>query len=95
MNNQLIQEIQEAEKRIRRYILKTPLLESLYISQVSKAHVFLKLESEQYTGSFKIRGATNKVILLTAEEKKRGVITASTGNHGQALARACQKAGIS
>lgn len=94
MNNKLVQQIQETEKRIRQYVLKTPLLESIYFSEYTKAYVYFKLESEQHTGSFKIRGATNKVLTLTSEEKKRGVITASTGNHGQALARASKKEGI-
>lgn len=87
-------DIVKAEKRIRPFILKTPLVESLYLSGLSKARVFLKLESEQYTGSFKLRGATNKVLSLTEAEKKRGVVTASTGNHGQALARALQNTNI-
>jgi len=88
MDDKLVREIEKAEKRIRPYVLKTPLMESPYISQLSKAHIYLKLESEQYTGSFKIRGATNKILSLTNDEKTKGVITASTGNHGQALAKA-------
>ena len=88
MDDKLVREIEKAEKRIRPYVLKTPLIESPYISQLSKAHIYLKLESEQYTGSFKIRGATNKILSLTKHEKTKGIITASTGNHGQALAKA-------
>jgi threonine dehydratase len=83
-------EVLQAEERIRQNILKTPLMESPYFSEMSGAHVYFKLESEQSTGSFKLRGATNKVLSLTDKEKKRGVITASTGNHGQALAKALQ-----
>src|SRR5882672_4209667 len=86
----LKEEIVKAENRIRPYILKTPLMESQYFSKLANAHIYFKLESEQYTGSFKFRGATNKVLSLTDEEKKKGVITASTGNHGQALAKALQ-----
>lgn len=86
MNNPLIQKIHQAEQKIRPYVLKTPLMGSVFFSAYTQAHVFFKLENEQHTGSFKIRGATNKVLSLTDEEKKRGVITASTGNHGQALA---------
>lgn len=94
MNKKLKDLIQQSEQRIRPYVLKTPLMESVYFSQLTDSHVYFKLESEQYTGSFKIRGATNKVATLLEEEKQKGVVTASTGNHGQALARASQKAGI-
>lgn len=94
MSGQLVQKIQQAEKSIRPYVLKTPILESHYFSKCTGAHVYFKLESEQYTGSFKIRGAMNKILSLSIEEKQKGVVTASTGNHGQALARASQKAGI-
>jgi threonine dehydratase len=84
----LLEEIFKAEQRIRPYILKTPLMKSPYFSQLVNSNVYFKLESEQYTGSFKLRGAINKVLSLSEDEKKKGVITASTGNHGQALAKA-------
>jgi len=89
----ILQEIGKAEPRIRPYILKTPLFLSHYLSVETQSKVYLKLESEQYTGSFKFRGATNKVLSLTEEEKQQGVITASTGNHGQAVAMALQATG--
>jgi len=89
----ILQEIGKAEIRIRPYILKTPLFHPQYSSVETQSNVYLKLESEQYTGSFKLRGATNKVLSLTEEEKQQGVITASTGNHGQALAMALQATG--
>jgi len=89
----ILQEIIKAELRIRPYILKTPLLLSTYLTSETHSNVYLKLESEQYTGSFKVRGATNKVMSLTGEEKQKGVITASTGNHGQALAMALRATG--
>jgi threonine dehydratase len=57
------------------------------------ANVYLKLESEQHTGSFKARGSMNKVLSLTTEERKQGVVTASTGNHGLGVARAAQETG--
>ncbi len=94
MDLNLIKKIEEADKTIRPSVLKTPLMESLYFNEITGSQVFFKLESEQVTGSFKIRGATNKVRLLTEEEKQRGVITASTGNHGQALAKAAKDAGV-
>ncbi len=83
-------EIQKAEKRIRPYILKTPLIESKELSKLINGKVYLKLESEQYTGSFKARGSINKLLSLTTEEKKNGTITASTGNHGLGYARALE-----
>ena len=93
MEKELLSEILKAERRIRPFTLTTPLLHSLPLSQYG-ANVYLKLESEQYTGSFKARGSMNKVLALTPEERKCGVVTASTGNHGQGVARAAKEAGI-
>ena len=84
----IIKEIDAAEQRIRPHILKTPLLVSKALSQLIDGTVYLKLESEQHTGSFKARGSLNKVLSLTDGEKKLGVVTASTGNHAQGFARA-------
>jgi len=86
----IVQEVIDAEKRIRPHILKTPLLYSHFLSSETDANVFLKLESEQHTGSFKARGSLNKLMSLSSEEKARGAITASTGNHAQGFARACE-----
>ena len=86
--------IQKAAKRIRPYILETPLLYSPFLSKATSAKVYLKLESEQVTGSFKIRGAFNKLLSLTSNEKRHGIITASTGNHGAAVAYGMQKLNI-
>jgi len=83
------QMIKDAYGRISPHILKTPLLHSLSISKNTECNVYLKLESEQKTGSFKVRGAFNK--LLTCIENKvetPGYVTASTGNHGMASALA-------
>ncbi len=79
-------EVLQAEQRIRPYIRETPLEYSLALSQQYHAEVFLKLENLQHTGSFKVRGAMNKLLSLTPAEKARGVVTASTGNHGAATA---------
>ncbi len=79
-------EVLQAEQRIRPYVRETPLEYSLALSQQYDAEVFLKLENLQHTGSFKVRGAMNKLLSLTSEEKARGVVTASTGNHGAATA---------
>lgn len=82
----ILSEILQAERRIRPYILKTPLMFSPYFSRLDQSNVYFKLESEQETGSFKVRGATNKLLSLSQKERNRGVVTASTGNHGLALA---------
>jgi len=79
-------EVLAAEKRIRKYIRETPLEYSPYLSDLCKCNVYLKLENLQLTGSFKARGAMNKVLSLT--KKQRGVITASTGNHALGVANA-------
>lgn len=75
-----------AEERIRPYIRETPLEYSSYLSRLGQARVYLKLENLQLTGSFKLRGAMNKLLSLSAEERKKGVVTASSGNHGYAFA---------
>ena len=64
------------------------------LSERTGAHVFLKLENRQHTGSFKLRGATNKLLNLSTEERARGVVTASTGNHALAVARAAAQLDI-
>ncbi|MFW9837036.1 MAG: threonine/serine dehydratase [Candidatus Thorarchaeota archaeon] len=90
-----IEEIEKARKRIKGHIKTTPLHYSRFLSDLIKGSVFLKLESEQITGSFKVRGALNRLMTLTKEEAKRGVITSSTGNHGLGTAYAARKLGIS
>lgn len=91
-NPQLLSEVLQAELRIRPYTLATPLLESLPLSK-SSARVFLKLENEQHTGSFKARGAMSKVLSLSEEWRQRGVVTASTGNYALGIARAVHETG--
>jgi len=83
----ILEEVLHAEERIRPYIRETILDHSPYLSQTGGANVFCKLENLQYTGSFKVRGVMNKLLSLTAEELVQGVVTASTGNHGLAVAR--------
>ena len=75
-----------AEERIRPYIRETPLEYSSYLSRLGQARVHLKLENLQLTGSFKLRGAMNKLLSLSAKERQKGVVTASSGNHGYAFA---------
>ena len=84
----------EAEQRIRAHIRQTPLERSPYLSSLADANVFLKLECVQITGSFKLRGAMNKMLSLTDEERERGVLTASSGNHGTACAYLMTRFGI-
>jgi threonine dehydratase len=87
-------EVLAAEKRIRPYIRKTPLDYSFYLSKTADSQIFLKFENLQHTGSFKVRGAVNKMLCLTSSEKIAGVTAASTGNHGLAVAYAASKLGI-
>ena len=79
--------IRLAASRIRPYIVETPLRPSPALSERTGARVFLKLENRQHTGSFKLRGATNILLNLSPQDRSRGVVTASTGNHGLAVAR--------
>lgn len=75
-------------------VRKTPLTSSHTFSKKIGSHIFLKMESLQKTGSFKVRGAWSKLNSLTAEERKKGVITASAGNHAQGLAFSAMKKNI-
>jgi len=79
-------EIEAAQKRIRDAIYVSPCPESQNLSQRTGARVFMKMENMQRTGSFKERGARNKLMQLTDEERQKGVIAASAGNHAQAVA---------
>jgi threonine dehydratase len=80
-----LEDVRVAADRIAPYVLKTPLLSG---ESVAGPDVWLKAENLQRTGSFKVRGAVNAVLQLTPEQRRRGVITLSAGNHGQALAYA-------
>jgi threonine dehydratase len=90
-----LKNIQQAQETIASYIKPTPLTRSKFLSELCSDNVFLKLENEQVTRSFKIRGVINKLLNLSSEEKARGVATASAGNHGQAVAYCSQKLGFS
>jgi len=89
-----LQNIQNAQKTIVSYAKTTPLIRSKFLSELCSADVYLKLENLQVTHSFKIRGVINKLLNLTSEEKARGVVTASAGNHGQAVAFGARKLGF-
>jgi threonine dehydratase len=88
-----LQAILEAQRRIAPFVRHTPLVRSAYLSAQAGADVWLKLERHQPTGSFKVRGALNKIGLLTPEEKARGLVTASAGNHALGVAYAVQSWG--
>jgi threonine dehydratase len=89
----LLDEIRQAERRVRGHVRETPLDHSLPLSILSGTEVYLKLENLQYTGSFKYRGAISKMLSLTPERIRKGVVAASTGNHGAAVACAARKLG--
>lgn len=88
MNHDLYERITDAHLQTRPQVLVTPLSHSPLLSTMTGCQVYLKCEHLQHTGSFKFRGATNKIRLLSAEEQTKGVITASSGNHGQGIALA-------
>jgi threonine dehydratase len=88
------EEVAAAARRIAPHVLRTPLLRSRPLGALTGAEVLLKLESEQTTGSFKLRGATHKVITATEADRARGFVTASSGNHGLAMAEALSALGL-
>ena len=79
-------DIEAARDRIASGVYLSPCVESIPLSQLTGAHIYCKLDYLQRTGSFKERGARNALLLLTPEQKKRGVIAASAGNHAQGIA---------
>jgi threonine dehydratase len=83
-----------AANRIGDYVRETPLEYSPFFSELTGANVYLKLENLQHTSSFKLRGAFNKLLSMSPEETEAGCVTASSGNHGAAIAYAMQKLGI-
>jgi len=85
--------IERAQERLRGILKPTPLARSATLDRMLDAQVYLKPENLQKTGSFKIRGAYNRIVTLEAEDTARGLITASAGNHGQAIAYAATRAG--
>lgn len=86
-------DIQKAAERIQPYVVRTPLLNSPMLDSLGGCNVFVKAENLQKTGSFKFRGALNKILSLDAASLRTGVITYSVGNHGQRLAAAAKMAG--
>ena len=89
-----LNDVYEAQKTISKYLPKTPLIHSLSLSEKLGCTAYVKLENTLPTGAFKIRGGINLLANLSAEEKSRGVIAASTGNHAQSVAYAAQLFGV-
>ncbi|KAB0493976.1 hydroxyectoine utilization dehydratase EutB [Pseudomonas vancouverensis] len=94
MSTLQLNDIYLARQRIAALVRRTPMEHSPSLSRRLGVPVYLKLESEQLTGSFKLRGASHAVAQLSAEQKRRGVVAASTGNHGRALAYAASQQGV-
>jgi threonine dehydratase len=89
-----MRDIYLARQRIAPVVRRTPLIPSLALTGRIGASVYLKLENLQETGSFKLRGAANKILCLTPEERGRGVIAVSTGNHGRAVSFVARQLGL-
>ncbi len=89
-----LKDIQDARLAIENRIIKTPLTYSTTLSEKFDCEVYLKLENLQLTGAYKIRGALNRLSKLSEEEKKKGVIASSAGNHAQGVALAAKQLGI-
>ena len=89
-----LQEIMYARRRISTIVRRTPLIFSESLSERAGFEIWLKLENLQITGSFKLRGASNRILQLGAEERERGIITVSSGNHGRAVAYLAKRLGV-
>ncbi len=95
-----LKHIEDAEERIRSHVHRTPVLSSRAFDEAAslaagtERRVFFKCENLQRAGAFKIRGATNKILSLTEDERRRGVVAFSSGNHAQAVALAAREAGV-
>ncbi len=94
MNNVTVDRIEAAQARIASTIHPTQMVQSTRLSELCGVPVHLKLEHQQRTGSFKLRGAANAVLSLTEAERARGVVGVSTGNHGRGLAYAARQNGV-
>jgi threonine dehydratase len=87
-------QIQAAAQRLEGHIERTPCRHSKTLSQITGAEIWVKFENLQFTAAYKERGALNKLLLLTPEERRRGVIAASAGNHSQGLSFHAQRLGV-
>lgn len=91
---EIVKAVLKADQKIHAIIRETPLEYSFHLSNMSGCNVYLKLENLQFTGSFKTRGAISKLMSLTPEERAKGIVAASTGNHGAAVAFGLRELGI-
>jgi threonine dehydratase len=89
-----IDDIRVAAERVKGAVVRTPMLVSRTLSEITGAEIWLKFENLQFTAAYKERGALNKLLQLTPEERARGVIAASAGNHAQAVAYHARRLGI-
>ena len=94
MDKLSLEKFEEASEAVGNVIQETKLVYSEYYSALTKNKVYFKPENMQYTGAYKVRGAYYKISTLTEEEKKKGLITASAGNHAQGVAYAAKLAGV-
>ena len=94
MNIPTVEDIRAARKVIEGHVVNTPCLHSRTLSEIAGAEVYLKFENHQFTASFKERGALNKLASLTPEQRAKGVIACSAGNHAQGVAHHAQRLGI-
>lgn len=88
-----LEDIYAAAQRIAPYVHKTPLMRSELIDEIAGCHIGFKCENLQKVGAFKARGAHNALLCLSADERERGVVTHSSGNHAAALSLAAQRVG--
>jgi threonine dehydratase len=89
-----LRDIYAAKRRIRGVIRETPVEPSTFLNEMCGGEINLKLENQQLTGSFKIRGALNKLLQLSERERKRGIVAASSGNHAQGVGYAARVIGV-
>ena len=89
-----LDDIRKARAEIAKHIPPTPLVLNSWLSEALGCELYLKLENMQPIGSFKIRGATYKISRLSAEQKAKGVVAASAGNHAQGVAWGSRKLGV-
>ena len=89
-----LDDVRAAARRIEPYVHRTPVFTSAYLDEESGARLFFKCENLQKVGAFKMRGATNFVLQLSSAQAARGVVTHSSGNHGQAVAAAARARGV-
>ena len=94
MNIPVFADIEAASARLRRHAIRTPLLRSAQLDEITGARVFVKAECLQLTGSFKFRGAFNTASALPQSERKSGLVACSSGNHAQGVAEAARLLGM-